>query len=114
MSKSKNNAIFFRDSEREIKKKISLAFSGGQKTAEEHRKTGGNPEKDVACTYLKLLFLDEKESKKLFDDYKKGKLLTSEVKKLFADKVADLIKKFQDNLRKIDEKILDKCILRNK
>ena len=31
MSKSKNNAIFFQDSEKEIRNKINKAFSGGQK-----------------------------------------------------------------------------------
>jgi len=113
MSKSKGNAIFLNDDEKAIRKKIASAFSGGQKTIEEHKKLGGNPDVDVSCIYLKYLFLNEKESKKLFDDYRKGKLLTSEVKKIFADKVVSFIKEFQNNLKKVSDKNVEKSILRN-
>ncbi len=113
MSKSKNNAIFLSDSEKDIRGKIGKAFSGGQKTAEEHKKIGGNPKVDVACIYLKYLFLKPEESDKLFEDYKKGKILSGEVKKLFADKVIDFIKNFQGNLKKVKEKDVERAILRN-
>lgn len=113
MSKSRNNAIFFKDDEKTIRKKISQAFSGGQKTIEEHRKLGGNPEVDVSYIYLKYLFLNEKESKKLYDDYKSGKLLSGELKKMFADKVVDFIKQFQSNLKKVDDKDVQKAIMKN-
>ncbi len=113
MSKSKNNAIFFSDSEKEIRKKIQKAFSGGQKTVDEHKKIGGNPDIDVSCIYLKYLFLEPKESEKLFKDYKAGKILTAEIKKLFADRVIGFIKEFQNNLKNIDDRAVEKCILRN-
>ncbi len=113
MSKSKNNAIFLKDTEAEIKNKIAGSFSGGQKTIEEHRKLGGNPDVDVSCLYLKYFFLSKKESEKLFDDYKKGKLLTSEVKSLFTKKVLEFIKHFQSNLKKIKEKDVERSILKN-
>ena len=113
MSKSKNNAIFFHDDEPEIKKKINKSFSGGQKTIEEHRKKGGNSEIDVSCLYLKYLFLDKKESEKLFEDYRKGKILTSEVKKLFTEKTLEFIKEFQSNLKKIKDSDVEKSILKN-
>ena len=53
MSKSKSNAIFFSDSKKDIIKKVNSAFSGGQKTIDEHREKGGNSEKDVSYLYLK-------------------------------------------------------------
>ncbi|MGC8478697.1 MAG: tryptophan--tRNA ligase [Candidatus Micrarchaeia archaeon] len=43
MSKSKGNAIFLLDSEKEIKTKVMKAFSGGKVSAEEHKKLGGDP-----------------------------------------------------------------------
>ncbi|MEK6844274.1 MAG: tryptophan--tRNA ligase [Nanoarchaeota archaeon] len=113
MSKSKNNAIFLEDSEKDIKDKINKSFSGGQKTLEEHRKKGGNPEVDVSCLYLKYLFLNKEESKNLFENYKKGKILSSEVKKLFADKVINFIKEFQSNLKNISDKDVNNSILKN-
>ncbi len=113
MSKSKGNAIFFSDSESEIRKKINGAFSGGQKTLEEHKRLGGNPDVDVSYIYLKNLFLDEKKAKKLYDDYKKGKILSGEMKKMFAEEAVKFIKKFQENLKKVSKKDLDISIMRN-
>jgi len=113
MSKSKNNAIFLGDDEKTIRTKIAGAFSGGQKTAEEQRKLGGNPDVDVSFIYLKSMFLDEKQSQKLYNDYKKGKLLTSEIKKMFADKVVKFVKEFQANLKKVSPKDVDKVLLKN-
>lgn len=113
MSKSKNNAIFLNDSEKEIKNKINKSFSGGQKTIEEHRKKGGNPDVDVSFLYLKYLFLSPEESEKLYKDYKSGKLLTSEIKKLFSEKLLDFIKQFQSNLKKLKDEDVEKCVLKN-
>jgi len=113
MSKSKNNAIFLNDDEKTIRKKISKAFSGGQKTVEEHKKKGGNPDVDVSCIYLKNLFLNVNESKKIIEKYKKGKLLSKDVKKMFADEAVKFIKSFQNNLKKVSEKVVDKCVLKN-
>ena len=113
MSKSKNNAIFFRDNENLIIKKINKAFSGGRKTIDEQRREGGNPDIDVACQYLSKFFLDEKQSKKLFEDYRAGKLLSKDVKKFLSEKVIKMVKEFQMNLKKIKAKDLEKTILAN-
>jgi len=113
MSKSKNNAIFLKDDSKTIIKKIGGAFSGGQKTIEEHRKLGGDPEVDIACQYLAKFFLNEKEAKKLFEDYKKGKLLSGEVKKMLSDKLVKFTSDFQKNLKAVKQADLDKAILKN-
>ena len=113
MSKSKNNAIFLKEDSRSITKKINKAFSGGQKTIEEHRKLGGNPDVDIACQYLSKFFLDEKESKKLFNDYKKGKILSGEVKKMLIERLTKMVNEFQENLKKVDDSTLKKAILTN-
>jgi len=114
MSTSKpHTAIFLSDSEKDIRKKINKAFSGGQKTIEEHRKKGGNPDVDISYIYLKNLFLNQKESKKLAEDYKKGKILSGEMKKMFADKAVEFVKQFQSNLKKVSDKDVDKAILKN-
>ncbi|MBS3083818.1 tryptophan--tRNA ligase [Candidatus Pacearchaeota archaeon] len=113
MSKSKNNALFFNDDKKMIINKIGKAFSGGQKTIEEHRKIGGNPEVDVSCLYLSKYFLNEKESKKLFEDYRKGKLLSGEVKKMLSDNLTKMISEFQERVNKVNKKDLDKAIMKN-
>ena len=80
-----DTAIFLEDSENEIKRKISKAFSGGQETAELHRKKGGVPEADKAYEILFYHHPDSKFVKKIYDDYKSGKMLTGELKKICTD-----------------------------
>jgi|TARA_Y100000310_G_scaffold258493_1_gene266934 tryptophanyl-tRNA synthetase len=113
MSKSKNNAIFLKEDSKSITKKINKAFSGGQKTIEEHKKLGGNPDVDIACQYLSKFFLDEKESKKLFDDYRKGNTLSGEVKKMLIERLTKMVNEFQENLKKVSDNALKKAILTN-
>ncbi len=114
MSTSKpNSAIFLNDDEKTIRKKISKAFSGGQKTIEEHKKFGGNPEVDVSCIYLKSLFLDEKKYNQIEAKYKKGELLSKDLKQMFANEAVKFIKQFQNNLKKVSDKTVDKCVLKN-
>ena len=57
--------------------------------------------------------MDEEESKKLFTKYKKGELLSGEVKKMLTEKLIKMINEFQENLKKIDDGTLKKCILTN-
>ena len=114
MSTSKpNTAIFLNDDEKTIRKKISKAFSGGQKTIEEHKKLGGNPDIDISCIYLKSLFLTPEKYKEIETKYKKGELLSKDVKQLFADEAVAFIKQFQTNLKNLDDKVVDDSILKN-
>jgi len=113
MSKSRNNAIFLRDSTEEIRKKVNKAFSGGRDTEEEQRRLGAMPEKDVSLFYLTKLFLNEKESEKLIHEYKTGKILSKEVKHMLAEELIKFTREFQEKLKKVNLKDLEKCILRN-
>ena len=113
MSKSRGNAIYLNDSEKEIRRKISRAFSGGQKTVEEHRSKGGNPEVDVAFIYLKNLFLSPEESAELGERYRRGEVLSGEMKNLFGGKVVEFVKGFQSRLREVKEKDVEKCVMKN-
>lgn len=113
MSKSKNNGIGLNDDKKIIVKKVGSAFSGGKDTLKEHRKLGGNPDVDISCQYLSKYFLDEKESKKLFEDYKAGKLTSGEVKKMLSEKLIDFTSNFQKRLNTIKKDDVEKCILKN-
>lgn len=113
MSKSKNNAIFLNDDEKTIIKKINKALSGGQKTIEEHRKLGGIPEQDMSLHYLKAFFLSEKESIDLESKYKKGEILSGEIKKILQGKILEFTTEFQKRTKKITNEELEKAILKN-
>ncbi len=114
MSKSRGNAIFLNDSPETITKKVNKAFSGGRDTAEEQKKYGANPEKDVSIFYLTKLFLDEKKGKKLVEDYKSGKILTKDVKKMLSDELIKFTQDFQKKLKRISLNDVEKSILKNK
>ena len=113
MSKSRANALFLRDDEKTVRQKISQAYSGGAKTIEEHRKFGGKPEEDISIFYLSRFFLNEKESEKLKQEYRKGKMLSSEVKKMFADKASAFVKEFQARAKSVKKEEVEKAILKN-
>ncbi|MBI2545184.1 MAG: tryptophan--tRNA ligase [Candidatus Aenigmarchaeota archaeon] len=89
MSGSKpETCIFLTEDPKVAEQKIMRAFSGGGQTLEEHRKKGGNPDIDVACQYLYYMFEeDDKKIKKIFDDFRSGKMTSGEVKKYLAVKV---------------------------
>tara|TARA_Y100000310_G_scaffold285080_1_gene308272 strand:- start:1677 stop:2786 length:1110 start_codon:yes stop_codon:yes gene_type:complete len=80
------------DSPGEVKKKINkYAFSGGQATVEEHRKKGGNPEIDVSYQWLTFIEEDDKKLERIYRDYKSGKMLTGELKKILSDKLGKFL-----------------------
>ena len=110
-SSDSSKAILTTDSPAEVKKKINkYAFSGGQATIEEHRKKGGNPDVDVSFQYLKMFFEpDDEKLKKIYDDYKSGKMLTSELKKILIDKINVFLKEHQKK-RKLAEKRIDEFL----
>jgi tryptophanyl-tRNA synthetase len=113
MSSSEGNTITLNDSPEEVKRKINkYAFSGGQATIEEHRKKGGNPDVDVCFQYLKFLFEeDDNKLKKIEEDYRKGKLLTGELKKITIEKINAFLKEHQK--RKIEaKKIVEKFLIK--
>jgi len=108
-----NTAILTTDSPAEVERKIKkYAFSGGQKTTEEHRKKGGNPEIDVSYQYLKMFFEpDDAKLKKIHDDYKSGTLLTGELKEILIEKINSFLKEHQRK-RELAKKRIDEFLFR--
>lgn len=110
MSSSEGQAIFLTDDEKTVEMKIKkYAFSGGQNTIQEHRKKGGNPHIDISYQWLTYFEEDDKKLERIYNDYKSGKLLTSELKEILIEKLNNFLKKHQEN-RKKAEKLIDKFI----
>ncbi len=109
-----NSFIGLSDSAQEVKKKINkYAFSGGQATLEEHRKKGGNPDVDVSFQYLKMFF--EEDDKKLGEierKYRKGEMLSGELKKYTIEKINSFLKVHQKRREKA-KKMIDKFVYKN-
>ncbi|MBA7656311.1 hypothetical protein ES703_64235 [subsurface metagenome] len=112
-SSETSTAILTTDNAKTVKRKIhKYAFSGGQPTTKEHRKKGGNPDIDVSFQYLRFLFEpNDKKLQKIYEDYKSGKMLTSELKEILIKKINDFLKEHQlkrEKARKQIDKFLFK------
>ncbi len=108
-----HTAIYVTDDEETVKNKINkYAFSGGQETAEEHRKKGGNPDIDVSYQWLTFLEEDDKKLKEIYNDYKNGDMLTGELKAILIEKLNKFLTEHRKKREKARKKI-DKFILRD-
>jgi len=95
-SSDDSSAIFMTDTAAQIKKKINRnAFSGGRVSVEEHRKYGGNPDVDVSYQYLSFFLDDDQELARLYDVYKKGELMTGDLKKQCIELLQEFVSGFQ-------------------
>ena len=107
--------IYTTDTPDVVKKKINkYAFSGGQPDIEQHRKLGGNPDIDVSYQYLRIFFEpDDNKLKKIYEDYKSGKLLSGELKAILIEKVNEFLKTHQEKREKAKQQI-EQFLLENK
>ena len=108
------NTIYTTDSPEVVKKKINkYAFSGGQPDIDEHRKIGGNPDIDVSYQYLRIFFEpDDNKLKKIYDDYKSGKMLTGELKSILIEKINEFLSVHQQK-REEARKNIDAYMLKD-
>jgi tryptophanyl-tRNA synthetase len=103
-----NSAIFMSDSEKAIKNKINKhAFSGGQETLELHKELGGNPDIDVAYQYLTYFEDDDDKLAKFAEDYRKGVMMTGDMKKECIAMMTKYVKGFQEARAKVSEETLE-------
>jgi len=107
--------IYTTDTPDIVKKKINkFAFSGGQPDIEQHRKLGGNPDIDVSYQYLRIFFeQDDNKLKKIYEDYKSGKLLSGELKAILIEKINEFLKTHQEKREKAKQQI-EQFLLKNK
>lgn len=102
--------IALTDDPDEAAKKIKkYAFSGGKDTVEEHRKHGGNPDIDVSFQYLRYFEYDDKQLKKIRDDYESGKLLSGELKQILIEKITKFLEEHQKNIEKA-KRVIDRYV----
>ena len=109
-----HTAIYTTDSEEEVREKIiKHAFSGGKATIKEHREKGGIPEIDVSYQWLQTYFEeDDKKLIEIYNDYKTGKLLTSELKEILIEKINKFLKSHQKAREKARDS-LDKFLYKD-
>lgn len=87
--------IFLTDNEIDIKNKIMASFSGGKDTKQLQMKYGANLHVDVAYQYLLYFCDDEERMKNIAHDYRSGKMLTGEIKKILIEIITKFVKEHQ-------------------
>lgn len=94
--------IFMNSDKNDVYNKIKkYAFSGGKETLKEHREKGANLDIDIPYQYLRFFEFDEQKLEFIANEYKSGKMLTSEIKKIVSDKIIELIENHQKNRSQI-------------
>ena len=91
MSSSKpKTTLFLGDDVATAEKKIKKSYSGGQATVEEHRRLGGDPDKDVAYQYM-MYFFEEDDSflEEINQGYRAGKILAGEMKQMCIERATE-------------------------
>ena len=108
------STIYTTDSPEVVKKKINkYAFSGGQPDIDEHRKIGGDPDIDDSYQYFRIFFeQDDSKLKKIYDDYKSGKMLTGELKSILIEKINEFLSLHQEK-REEARKNIDDYLLKD-
>ncbi|RAL09095.1 tryptophan--tRNA ligase WRS1 [Aspergillus homomorphus CBS 101889] len=102
-----NSAIFMTDTAKQIKTKINkYAFSGGQVSIEDHRRLGGNPDVDVSYIYLTYFEEDDAKLEEVYTSYKKGDLLTGELKKMTIEVLQEYVAQFQEKRKEVTDEVL--------
>jgi len=93
MSKSEpHSAIFLpEDDERELRRKVYKAFSGGANTLEEQRRFGADLERDVPYKILQFILKDEGEVRRIADEYSSGRMISGEVKEYLFERLKEMM-----------------------
>jgi len=100
------NAIFLNDEEKEIKKKINRALSGGRQTRKEQMELGANLEFDIPFQYLSFFLEDDKELEGIREKYGSGKLMSGTVKKRCVQVLGDVISRINERKALITEETI--------
>ena len=110
-SSDENSYIAMTDTPEQVERKIKrYAFSGGRESLAEHREKGGNPDVDVSFQYLRMFFeSNDKKLDRIYEEYKSGKLLTSELKEITIISINEFLRKHQRKLKQA-EKMVKKFI----
>ena len=100
-----DSSIFLNDTEKQIKRKIGQAFSGGQETLEEQRELGGRTNVDIAFQYLTFFMEDDDKLEELRQGYESGKITSGEMKAACTKELQDYVNAFKERRKAVSEQV---------
>ena len=102
-----DSGIFLSDTDKQIKKKIGQAFSGGQDTRELHREIGGRTNVDIPFQYLRFFLEDDDELERIRADYEAGTMESGEMKARCTQELQAYVGAFRARRKEITEAVRD-------
>jgi tryptophanyl-tRNA synthetase len=105
-----DSTIFLTDTPAQAAKKIRRAYSGGLSSGEMHRKLGGVPEICSVFSLITFNFLTNDEWDQCLLDYRAGKMMTGELKKLAIEHVSEFLERHRQ-LREEAKSRVDQFVL---
>jgi tryptophanyl-tRNA synthetase len=91
-SSDPKNTIYLSDNEDAVRKKVNMAITGQQSTAELQKKLGGDPEKCAVCKYYTFLFEpDDIKLERILKMERDGSILAGEHKKDLAKRINEFL-----------------------
>lgn len=100
-----DSSIFLSDTDKQIKKKIGLSFSGGQETLEEHKEQGGRTEVDIAYQYLTFFLEDDEKLEELRKGYEEGVVSTGQMKAACIKELQDYVGAFRERRKAVTDQV---------
>ena len=98
-----DSSIYLSDTDKQIKRKIGISFSGGQETREMHRELGGRTEVDIPYQYLRFFLEDDAELERIRLAYEKGEMETSEIKAICTKELTVYVSVFRERRKAVTE-----------
>jgi tryptophanyl-tRNA synthetase len=99
-----DSAVFLNDDPKTVRKKIWLAYSGGQPIVDQHRMFDGNPDVDVTFQWLYYFFEeDDNAVERLREEYRSGRILSGEMNEMLIEKVTSFLERFRDSRERAKE-----------
>lgn len=100
-----DSSIFLSDTDKQIKKKIGQAFSGGQETLEEQREKGGRTNVDIPFQYLRFFLEDDEKLEQLRQGYETGGITSGEMKAACIKVLQEYVGAFRDRRTAVTDRI---------
>ena len=100
-----DSSIFLNDTDKQIKKKIGNAFSGGQDTKEEQERSGGRTAVDVPFQYLSFFMESDDELESIRERYETGKMQSGEMKAAATKELQAYVAAFRERRRAVTPEI---------
>ncbi|HJJ59030.1 MAG TPA: tryptophan--tRNA ligase [Methanocorpusculum sp.] len=103
-----DSLIWFDDEDRDVKKKIMGAVTGGRQTLEEQKKLGGEPDKCAIYQLNKFHMQDDdKELAKMCEACKAGELMCGTCKKETLERVRAFLAEFKEKRDEVAHKVAE-------